>query len=93
MQIKNLVGTSDNKCKCGSWLNHWENYAKKPSLFCSVNGCNEMAEVGAHVQTVGFSDQNWYIVPFCHKHNKTSETFDVGNTTLVFANVSVTCGE
>ncbi len=93
MQIKNLVGTSNNECKCDSWLKHWENYSKQTSLFCSVTGCNEIADRGAHVQIVGFNNQNWYIVPFFAKHNKTSGIHDIGSTTLVSANVSTTCGK
>jgi hypothetical protein len=27
MTVYNINGTSDNTCKCGSWLAHWKNYS------------------------------------------------------------------
>jgi hypothetical protein len=26
--MKNLNGTSDKNCSCGSWLGHWKKFAK-----------------------------------------------------------------
>ncbi len=30
MKIKNINGTSDNTCTCGSWLKHWEKLVSSP---------------------------------------------------------------
>ncbi len=27
MKIKNINGTSQAKCSCGSWLKHWQNFS------------------------------------------------------------------
>ena len=72
MKIRNINGTSDTKCKCGSWLKHWENFSGQavPS-FCPVSACLNKDLVGAHVQKGGSStDQKWYIYPLCAHHNK-----------------------
>ena len=71
MKVHNINGTSDNKCKCGSWEAHWEkfNEYKRPwPKYCSESACLEIASVGAHVQKeVGTN--KWYIIPLCAKHN------------------------
>ncbi len=93
MKLKNLNGTSDNSCKCGSWLAHWEKFSRKTISLCPVKTCYDRAEVGAHVQK-DTSDNNWYIVPLCKKHNaEKTKTLDVSDeTSLVSANVGSTCG-
>ncbi len=96
MKVKNINGTSDNTCKCGSWLEHWENYSGQ-SLppYCTVLTCYEKPEVGAHVQKEGTTDSGWYIVPMCKAHNgETGKTLQIRDATkLASANVSETCGK
>jgi hypothetical protein len=92
MRVKNLNGTTQRTCKCGSWLKHWENFGGCFATICSVDGCNNDAEVGGHVQKVG-SDNKWYIIPLCKScNNKRGEELEIDdNTELVSANVSETC--
>jgi len=94
MKIRNINGTSQKKCNCGSWLKHWENLSKQKANFCPVRNCLEMDLVGAHVQKDDSKDENWYIYPLCEKHNATKEksleVSDIYN--FVSANVSETCG-
>lgn len=94
MKVKNLNGTSQNKCKCGSWLDHWKNYSKQTANGCVVNSCSNKPEVGGHVQKDSNTDNNWYIIPICKtcnaKKNQTLEISDIVN--LVSANVANTCG-
>jgi hypothetical protein len=95
MTVKNLNGTSQNKCKCGSWLQHWVKFSKRSlPQFCIQATCGEKPEVGAHVQKDDKNDRSWYIIPICQKHNKKEETFEImsGTDWLVPANVSETCG-
>ncbi|WP_156908007.1 hypothetical protein [Desulfovibrio cuneatus] len=92
---KHKGGTSDRKCTCGTWKEHWLNFSKKswPS-FCSVAFCSNAAEVGAHVTNQN-SDKEW-IVPTCKVCNakSTQETFDLsGSVTLVPANQAETCAK
>lgn len=95
MKINNINGTSDNTCKCGSWLNHWKNYSGQslPS-YCPEEKCTQKPEVGAHVQRDSSSDRSWYIVPLCKAHNaRTGESLRISDSViLVSANVSNTCG-
>jgi len=51
MKIRNINGTSQTTCKCGSWLKHWENFSGqvKPS-YCPASGCLRTDLLGAHVQ-------------------------------------------
>ncbi len=94
VKLKNLNGTSDNQCKCQSWLAHWLKFSRKTISLCPVVSCFDRAEVGAHVQKDTNADNNWYIVPLCKKHNaEKSKTIEVSDdTSLVPANVSNTCG-
>jgi len=96
MKVKNINGTSDNTCKCDSWLDHWKNFSGQSlSKHCSEKSCIEKPEVGAHVQKDSYTDTDWYIVPLCKTHNgETGESLDiVDSVKLVSANVSETCGE
>ena len=94
LAIKNVNGTSDNKCKCGSWLDHWKKYGKQNlPTYCCEALCIEAPAVGAHVQKSTITDNSWYIIPLCHKHNKASNTLSVvDSTTFVTANRGGTCG-
>ena len=71
MWMHNINGSSDRSptCKCGSWKNHWLNFsgARVWPSSCSVKGCTNAADVGAHVQYKTNGD--WYIVPMCYSHN------------------------
>jgi hypothetical protein len=96
MKVKNINGTSQNTCKCGSWFRHWKEFGGKAlTLYCCVSSCSNLVEVGAHVQKYDSTDDRWYIVPFCKEHNaKIGETLDIDdNIELVSANVSETCGD
>ncbi|MCX7716639.1 MAG: hypothetical protein N2Z73_04410 [Endomicrobia bacterium] len=96
MKVKNINGTTQNICKCGSWLKHWENYSKQalPST-CPVENCKQRPEVGAHIQKDSLFDNKWYILPLCKTHNSyTRKTIVVSDSiVLVSANVSETCGK
>lgn len=94
MKVRNINGTSQNACKCGSWLKHWEKFGGKSApTYCSESSCTEKELVGAHVQKDTSTDKSWYIVPLCKKHNAKTDSLTISDlTTLVSANVSQTCG-
>jgi len=94
MRVKNLNGTSQRTCECGSWLKHWENFGEDIAIICSVVNCGGDAEVGGHVQKIG-NDNKWYIIPLCKSCNaKFGQELNIDNDTkLVSANVSKTCGK
>jgi len=93
MKVKNINGTSQNRCKCGSWIQHWRNYSGQTATECRARGCSRKDLLGAHVQKDVNYDNNWYIVPFCSEHNKTLGSIElVSGTNLVSANVRNTCG-
>ncbi|HNT16722.1 MAG TPA: hypothetical protein PKJ37_02345 [Acidobacteriota bacterium] len=95
MKIRNINGTSQNTCKCGSWLNHWKTYSHQeiPGR-CPVQNCPERVLVGAHVQKADSDDNAWYIYPLCKGHNaSTGHTLEVSDSyRLVSANIAGTCG-
>lgn len=96
MKVKNINGTSQNICKCGSWLEHWKKYSSQVlSAYCAETKCIQKPEVGAHVQKDSNTDTSWYIVPFCKTHNGvTGGSLNISeNVILVSANVSETCGK
>lgn len=96
MKVRNIAGTSDNTCKCASWLDHWVKFGggSTPN-YCSEKTClTKKNLVGAHVQKESTADNNWYIIPLCDAHNKKAATLEVGDSTkLAPANVSATCGK
>jgi hypothetical protein len=95
MKVNNVNGTSENICKCGSWLAHWKNFSGKAlSSYCDEKKCTAKPSVGAHVQKDSTTDRGWYIVPLCDEHNRqTGKSVElVDNAVLVSASVSQTCG-
>jgi hypothetical protein len=92
MKIKNINGTSQNTCTCGSWMKHWEKYSKTTTKYCSEKSCIGTDLVGAHVQKTT-SDLKWYIIPLCKTHNASKDELEVVESTVfVSANKSETCG-
>lgn len=95
MKVKNINGTSQNTCKCGSWLDHWKKFGKTSlPAKCSEVSCSYTPEVGAHVLKDIPTDNNWYIIPLCKTHNsKLGESIIIKDSViLVSANVTNTCG-
>ena len=93
MIVKNINGTSDSTCKCGTWLEHWKRFGGGSiCTYCPETKCVQKPEVGAHVQKE--SDSSWYIIPLCGTHNSQSgQSLDISDyIKLVPANVSMTCG-
>lgn len=87
----NKAGTSDRACKCGSWSQHWVNYAGKswPAV-CSVQGCTNKATVGGHVVNQGATGER--IVPLCDSCNKLGSPFILRDGTMLpSANRAETC--
>ena len=94
MRVKNINGTSDNTCKCGSWLLHWIKFSSSnriPTCCAEASCINTKQLLGAHVQKDG-SDQKWYIIPLCAKHNTQKDAMDVKiGTEFASANTKETC--
>jgi len=96
--IKNEVGTGEKSCTCGPWLGHWEKHSKRKASTCSVDGCTEVATVGAHISRPNAKSDVYkthpQIVPMCKTHNGKhgAEFVSKANTTFVWANVKETCG-
>jgi hypothetical protein len=93
MKARNINGTSDKDCVCGSWLKHWENLSSKAATSCSASSCSRIDLVGAHVQKEGTKDNSWFIIPLCTLHNgQHGKVVDVkAGTTFVSANKNETC--
>jgi hypothetical protein len=95
MKVKNINGTSQSSCSCGSWLDHWEKFSGQAlPTFCSEEKCMKKPVVGAHVQKDDSDDKGWYIVPLCKTHNgETGKSLIISDFIIfVSANVSKTCG-
>ncbi len=94
MKVKNLNGTSDNKCKCSSLIKHYEIFSGKKVKKCCC--CGKDAILGGHVQLVDSKNQHWFIIPLCYDCNKIKdEIFEINLSVndLVSANVNLTCGK
>lgn len=99
MLVRNIEGTSDNTCRCGSWMTHWERFAAGRSALsaapqCSIQGCSSYELLGAHAQKNSSGDNGWYIVPLCASHNQRTSSLSIrDDVPLAPANVSQTCGK
>lgn len=93
MKIKNINGTSDTTCVCGSWLKHWEKFSGQTApSFCPVTACLKKDLLGAHVQKADSPDEKWYIYPLCSAHNQVKGALEVLDAyKLVSANKQQTC--
>ncbi|MDD4915608.1 MAG: hypothetical protein PHW13_11310, partial [Methylococcales bacterium] len=67
VKVKNINGRFA-RCKCKSWLVHWEKYSREKATCCAEKSCFEVATVGALVQKVSIIDCGWYVIPLCDKH-------------------------
>jgi len=79
MKIRNINGTSDSACACGSWLQHWKKFSGQKTTFCLAVGCMEKDLAGAHVQKADARDDGWYIYPLCNFHNQRSKELKVSD--------------
>jgi len=94
MRVRNLNGTRDNVCACGSWIDHWERFSGETALFCAAQGCPNLADVGAHVRKAAGGDDRWYIIPLCRDCNMRRGDIDIEDgTVLVSANRAETCAK
>lgn len=92
MKLKNINGTSQNVCTCGSWFKHWENFSGQTVVYCPVEKCMNKDLVGAHVQRAGIAESKWYIYPLCNAHNHATGELQVSDLIkLVSANKKETC--
>lgn len=90
--VRNVVGSGEFKCGCGSWLDHHAQFSSYSSWFCSVSTCVRTADVGGHVQKCDAFDAHWYIVPLCSSCNgKSGELMLSSSVVMVSANVARTC--
>ena len=88
---KNKNDSADKSCRCGTWKNHWLNYANKswPS-FCAVYGCVHSPTLGALIYNAVITGE--YIVPMCHSCNGLNVTFNLNEgVTPIGANKSEVC--
>ena len=91
--IKVIENPPEQKCRCGSWFNHWQKFTQSKIRMCVEIGCNETYIEGAHVQLAESEDTTIYIVPLCSKHRKSKETLSIiDSCKLVSADINKTCG-
>jgi hypothetical protein len=82
MTIQNVVGSSDKKSPCGSWIRYWQEH-KNDSIntacllfyqcpFCKKKSYFEEDFVGGHVREVtpDHKQSPQYILPICSDCNK-----------------------
>lgn len=93
MLVKNVKGSGERPCGCGSWLMHWERFAGVRAVRCGVLHCAGSAHVGAHVVKDGEADKDQYIVPMCQFHYSQSGVSLplASDVVMIQANVAKTC--
>ena len=95
MLVRNVNGTSEGTCACGSWLTHWAKFGGQTiPNWCPEVNCVSKTEVGAHVQSADPADEGWYVIPLCRAHSvQTGENLNISEgIRLVSADVGKTCG-
>jgi hypothetical protein len=95
MRVKNINEIRLKKCRCGSWLKHWQKYShEKLPVLCPVNGCFMPPDFTAFVQEDGYINDEWFVVPLCATHSSQEGGYlDLDRVALVPADVSKTCGK
>ena len=91
IRVRNIKGTSNNRCNCDSWISHWEKYARRKPKFCSEINCMNRKLFGAHIQRVDSESNEWFIIPLCAAHNNSKEILRINKTNFVSANITFTC--
>lgn len=90
-KVRNIKGTADHSCKCASWISHWEKHSKTKATICAEINCKSKEVIGAHIQKIDCKSNEWHIIPLCAAHNNSTEELHIGKTTLVSANITITC--
>lgn len=72
-RVQNIDDTSNLRCNCNGWLNHWKFYSRKDVMQCVVEGCDKSPSVGAHISAKPSLGGD-YIAPFCYDHNHPTNT-------------------
>ena len=72
--LRHKGGTKDRKCKCGSWIKHYEKLSGLIRGKCSVYGCTSPATDGAHVCVSRSKSQSEWIALTCSSCNPRSST-------------------
>jgi len=93
--VRNVSGTSDGTCNCGSWLTHWAKFGGQTiPNYCPEVNCVSKSAVGAHVQSGDPSDEAWYVVPLCGEHAaQIGQNLKISDAIrLVSADTAATCG-
>lgn len=99
IKVKNIKGTSDNKCNCDSWMDHWEIETGKTAYKCIIKDCPNEAKHGGHVKRVDIDSNKWYIIPLCPSHNNWKKEDEeelkdwVKSAHLAKANTNETCSK
>ena len=88
----NKGGTDDSVCSCGTWKQHWINFAGQPwPEVCSVSACLRAPILGAHIQNAQYTGE--HIVPMCGICNGRGGAFSLTHPVyLASANRGNTCG-
>jgi hypothetical protein len=92
MRVKKLLETPNAGCRCGSWLQHWDNFSRQKANFCMVLGCDGKPEVGGLVCRETEPEQVC-VVPLCRScAAKVGTELDIVNTVnLVPVSLEDTC--
>ena len=86
VEVRNIPNTSNDTSPWDdSWKDYWERNTKRAFGNCIKMGCNERAEVGAHVERVD-KPRDVYIVPLCKGCNNPNNTepFLANETDMVY---------
>ena len=92
--VRNIVGTGEHKCGCGSWLSHWSRFSREAvPNWCPVEGCLNRPAVGAHVRKYNHLDTGWYVMPLCAPCNTKREILRVAmHVPLIPVTLMMGCG-
>jgi hypothetical protein len=88
---RNVNGSGDRTCPCGTWKKHWENFSNHswPDK-CAIKECNSKPILGAHVYHLDVSGEK--IIPACNECNQLVGKFTLKpETKFAAANTSETC--
>lgn len=77
MKVHNIKGSQGDYYRDIGLKDWMKAVGAKEAPSCFASGCVKKATDGSHVKKVDSTDNDWYICPFCHEHNESTDDVEL----------------
>ena len=92
-QIQHLHGTSSDRYRISQLKQAYQELSGSSRETCCIAGCSQPYQATAHVQIndgrKGGGGFDWWLIPTCTYHNRTSDEIQEVNPSTVFVSVNL----